>query len=258
MKKFWANGRWKNRTVVIVTPGPSAEGQKLFLLSGLPVIAVNDGFKYWPKANVLLSGDRNWLERSDPWVGYFGRTILATTFQEPPFLQDPRVLWLRRDPSCELSDDPRFVGGVKSSVFPAVNLAILEGAKKIILLNLDLKYDDKRFADQEPVFWDLAEQAEDLGIEILNCSPDSDITCFTQAAFSETILDEPDRQSEPDAPEPEALDQVPHISTSEGDSPANASDATRTGGHDLQSPDGNEPGPAGADASFADPLAPAL
>ena len=86
-----------------------------------------------------------------------------------------------------------------NSGYQAMNLAYLWGAKRLVLLGFDCKkvggkdhwfgQHPKGLTQVQPYeiwqkhFEQMAKEFADLGVEVINCSPDSALTCFKTAAI---------------------------------------------------------------------------
>lgn len=91
-----------------------------------------------------------------------------------------------------------------NSGYQAINLAYLWGAKRILLLGYDCKNIDGKahWFGQHPQglnrnqpldewkrnFPQLAADLQDEGVEVINCSPDSALTCFKGMDLDEAII----------------------------------------------------------------------
>ncbi len=112
-----------------------------------------------------------------------------------------------RDHDLMLFDEPGVVGSGGNSGFQAINIAAQFGARKILLVGFDMHgvkgvhwygrngwKDANNPADHNYVHWReaLTKQARVLakmGIDVVNGSLDSALTCFRHASIEQTISD---------------------------------------------------------------------
>lgn len=173
--------------VTVAATGPSLDPAKC---RGF-VIAVNDAYRLLPDADILYACDARWWDYHNP--------------------QFKGQKWSSHNPSPRINDNkadaarkhglhlvPGFDGeGFKldfgihygsNSGFQAVNLAIALGARRIRLVGFDM-HGRHFFGDHPkelgnpdfPTFIAAFERAAELlpsHIEIVNCTPDSALTCF--------------------------------------------------------------------------------
>jgi hypothetical protein len=111
-----------------------------------------------------------------------------------------------------ISDNPKMVSWNGNSGAAAISLAVHTGAKRIILLGFDMKLSSSKtqhwhnlygrgvIQDNKKLmklpfdrhlrgFADIAKDAKRMGIEILNCCPDSAIKEFPRYSLKELIFD---------------------------------------------------------------------
>lgn len=105
-----------------------------------------------------------------------------------------------------LSKDPGGLATGANGGYQAVNIAVLAGASRIVLLGYDCKdakdgrahwFGDHPEKHVRPhATWltrwrTVAPIAKRLGVEIINCSPESAIDCFTRASIESVLPDPP-------------------------------------------------------------------
>ena len=171
--------------VYVVGCGPSLTQSDCDLLRGRNVIAVNLSVRLLPFAQVLYAGDYKWwFEYVDDWSVFEGlRYSVARGV--------PGVSCLRGVNRPVLCQDGLSLGG--TSAYQACNLAYLMGASSICLLGVDCKKSEylhwhkdhappltnpnerlfKRWIDS---FSDMHEALKGVGVDLYNCSRDSDLT----------------------------------------------------------------------------------
>jgi hypothetical protein len=116
---------------------------------------------------------------------------------------DTGVHMLKNKEGMGLSLDPETLVSGRNSGFQALNLAVLAGAKKIILLGFDgAPQDDGREhfhgphprptpSAAYPLYRQAMSAAEnpliDFGVEVINCSPGSRIDSFPKSALEDVL-----------------------------------------------------------------------
>lgn len=217
MSKPWSIPReWSGETAFVVAGGPSVLGQDLRLLAGRRVVAVNSSYRAVPWADYLFTMDGRWLihNRSDilrtykgPGTGgpYRGRVVTDSNRLSMLHISWPEVLHLERGRAKGISTDPTMVCGYYTSLHGAINVAALAGATRIVLLGADGgPGPDGKLYHHEPHpwriklrdFWRLmatelkttVEPLNAAGIEVINCSPESRLTCWPKVDKLESIL----------------------------------------------------------------------
>ena len=210
---------WAGETVAILGGGPSLDQAQVDACRGrCRAIAVNTAYQLAPWADILYFSDEVWWcwhhggvdnqgvshKRDARYHAFAGRKVAlsnAGTFHREPAV---RVLqnYDARPGLCEIRDGV-YTG--RSSGYQAINLAAHLGVVRILLLGFDMRavagrthwhQGHKRATapcDLEnvmlPWFQTLIEPCRKRGIEIVNCTPGSAITCFKKAPL-ETALPE--------------------------------------------------------------------
>lgn len=222
---------WGGATVVIFAGGPSLTKvqadrvRELHRGSGwLRAIAVNDAYLLSPFADVCYFADGEWWKWQTegiprPALGLSAEQVRErfATFSGQKCsirwggmnVEDEAVHILKNKHGeyghgTGLSADPRFLVTGKNSGFQAMNLAILAGAKRLLLLGFDGAPDEQGrnhwFGEnprnvQWPVFYEymrrsFAETEREIkaaGVEVLNCNPRSHIDHFPKVTLEEAL-----------------------------------------------------------------------
>lgn len=117
------------------------------------------------------------------------------------------VITLQSDSSQHgLSDDPMRINAGGNSGFQACNLAVLLGAKRIVLLGFDMHSGENgkihwhgphpegmknpshhNFSGWIARFTEAAQDFKDMGVEVINCTPGSAIRCFPMAKLEDVM-----------------------------------------------------------------------
>lgn len=213
--KFWHPPKlWPGRTVYIIGGGPSIKELDLTPLHKERVIGCNDAYSLGSWVDVCYFGDYGWIEiHNKEWIKRPDGTEHPGLFVFPGLkvtcapsiktINDKSILRLERRPAgiCLL---PGKIAWNTNTGFSAINLAIIFGAKKIVLVGFDMKLEDgesnwhhnlkdspnailfKKFKSGSiRMMKELAEKCPD--VEIINANPDSALNCFPKMKFEECI-----------------------------------------------------------------------
>lgn len=184
--------QWVGADVAIVGGGPSLRGFDWRALHPFKVIGCNAAFLLTAAAcHVGFFADRPWFDAYQERIEAFAGPVVTNC--EEGFTNHPWVHYMeRRD--IGLHTEALGFGG--NSGCSAINLALVMGAKRVLLLGFDCKlgaqqemnWHDMRMEPAQPgVFPKFQEGfhaiARDLprvfpGCEVINCTPDSALTCF--------------------------------------------------------------------------------
>lgn len=188
-------GRWADKTVFVLASGPSlteADVAAVRAYAGLhdcPVAVTNTTYRIAPWADLLFFYDRQWwrVHEAEALSTFAGQMVTMSG------MSHPRVLSMFGQ---------RF-DAYKNSGGGAINFAIFAGAKRVVLLGLDGQYasDGRRhWHEQDPrlgnaaslprfvtYFPALAQEAKRQGVQILNASRQTALTCFPRAALEHIL-----------------------------------------------------------------------
>lgn len=170
-----------------------------------PVLACNDAYLLAPFADVLYFADTKWWEwhRDKPSFKSF-KGEKCTIFTTGQMVSDGGIAMLRNAGREGISEqaDHLFTGG--NSGHQQLNIAVLAGAKRIVLVGYDAKpgpgnrphffgeHPDRTVAPYAHMIESLKRVAPVLyvrGIEVLNASPDSAIECFRKVDLATVLGD---------------------------------------------------------------------
>lgn len=186
---------WKDEWVCIIGGGTSVKDINMDLLHGFLTLGVNNSALIL-NTDALFSLDYNWIKSSYPqYLNFSGEKYLA--MQEGNMMKtikDPQAQYLRRNTLDGLSTNKTAIHGHNSG-YGALNLAVLKGAKRILLLGFDFYKRDGRAHWHEEYprrprartvlyegwarkFNTMVPVLNQLGIMVLNCSLHSKIECF--------------------------------------------------------------------------------
>lgn len=180
--------RDEKRTAVIICTGESAGRIDLEPARNFTRIVVNDGYILAPDADALYAADIGWWRWHGPAV--------AKSFEGQKFCPDERTarqfgaiyIGLRREPGLSRRKDMIYTGGeVGNSGAQAINLATIHGARRIVLVGMDMGGShffgehpkqfrvDSEFKQMVRSMSAMACELHRDGIEVINCSDVSNI-----------------------------------------------------------------------------------
>lgn len=197
--------RWTDLCVVAAT-GPSLTQEVADRCKGIQAIAVSDAFRLMPWADVLYSCDAKWWNhhngaprfRGEKWSCHGS----ANRNNKRDVARKYGLNLVHGRDGDGFSLNPEFVHYGRNSGFQAINLAILFGARRVVLVGFDMRLVAKRrhfFGDHEgpltnygdPKRWlpEFAKAAKRLPpeIRIINCTPGSALTCFETADLDDAL-----------------------------------------------------------------------
>ena len=193
--------RWDG-TVIVAAPGPSLTKEAAGACKGHRVIAVQDAWRLFPFAEVMYGCDAKWWEhhegtkfKGEKWSSH----SLPNNDKRQQFLKY-RLHVVAGQKGDGFSLDPKFIHYGDNSGFQAVNLAILFGASRIVLVGFDMRVvNDKRhfFGDHPEGFVKSSDYQQFIrafekapapkGVEIVNCTPGSALTCYPKMKLERAI-----------------------------------------------------------------------
>lgn len=163
------------------------------------VIAIGNTGELAPWANILYSCDPTWWRAyGDRFAAFKGRKVALHQYGLP---EEVEAIQYRNAPG--LGTDRVHTGN--NSGYQAINLAFLEGAKRIVLLGYDMQHTGGRHhwhADHprhlgnfnpgmpelcRPKFTPLAADLARAGVEVVNASRETALTCFTRQPLAEVL-----------------------------------------------------------------------
>lgn len=193
------NKRWDGFCIV-AAPGPSLSEEVGRACAGLPVVAVNDAWRRVPAAEVLYACDRSWWDHHEGCPEFAGERWSShgnAGHNDKHDCAKRHALNLVAGKADEgFSRDPALIHYGDNSGFQAVNLALhfLGWQGRIALVGFDMRKVGgvRHFFGEHPPglrvtqngyqTWPkkFARAAEMLpaGVEIVNCTPGSALTCF--------------------------------------------------------------------------------
>jgi hypothetical protein len=186
----WNPERWTGETVAMLAGGPSLTPAAVEQVrrAGIRTVAINTSFRLAPWASVLYAADAKWWQHPEHQdaLAFAGDKVCAES--------TARVLgvsWLK----------PKLVRYARHSALNITEFAIDNGVARVLLLGVDL--DVRRLTHHHGLHphglrnptagrfnnalgaW--AQFAKSTEVEILNCNPDSALTCFPRVPL-ESVL----------------------------------------------------------------------
>lgn len=197
-------GEWDGETAVVMASGPSMCQEDADYVRGkAKTIVVNTTFRLAPWADFLYSNDHDWMETH---LNEIGRTFQGEVVcGHSAYQRDHVVDYVPFDKLAKglKAADGSIAWGMNSGA-AAISFAHRLGASRIIMLGFDQGWTNGnprwhgrhpgRLQNQKPGFHRWAEwfeqsaiDAKELGIDIVNCSRDTSLTCFQRKPLRETI-----------------------------------------------------------------------
>jgi hypothetical protein len=204
---------WMGATCVILAGGPSLPtdiGQRLS--SKTRVIAINDSWRLFPQADALYFGDATWWHNQqamnprtlDGRLSFHDMIYKGFWVTIANFSEHPQVHCLWSTTAQGLEKNPVALATGANSGYAAINLAYLYGARRIVLLGYDMKCAGARThwhngpRERAGVFQvalnsflyhfeSLVEPLKKEGVEVINATPDSALTCWPYLPLEEAL-----------------------------------------------------------------------
>ena len=208
---------WPGATAFILGGGPSLAGQGTDRLAGQRVIAVNSSYIAHAFADYLFSADARWLRLHQkalegPWRGRVVTVSAAADWDGLLHLRKVHPPVKGKPGGTAVSTDRRAVAVRRSSLHGAINLAVLLGATRLVLLGADGGPHGKRRSHHAPhpwaqkkgcwdeQYWDLSTTAAPLaalGVEVVNASPGSRWDLWPIVTLNSVLAREAGRAANP-------------------------------------------------------------
>lgn len=193
--------QWNAKTAALLASGPSLnQGDVDYLRHRCHVMAVNDCYRIAPWADALYAADEEWWHLHKGAEGFAGEKWTQSSAAATRY--DLRHIEGVDRPGLSL--DPHRIHFGLNSGFQALNLAVLLGAYRILLLGYDMRLaasgkrhwfgdhpgamnkdsDYRAFAAR---FDAILPQLDAVGVEVINCTPGTALRCFPQAELRTVI-----------------------------------------------------------------------
>jgi hypothetical protein len=177
--------------------GPSLTPEDVDYVRGkATTVVINDAFRLAPWADALYACDAKW------WYWHWlkgAREFAGLKFSlDSSAKRYPGVQVLRNTGETGLELDPSGVRTGRNSGYQAIGVAVHLGAKKVVLLGYDMNGDGHFFGrhpdgTKPPFnvclqrFTTLVDPLKQAGVEVVNCTPNTALTCFPCAPLRETL-----------------------------------------------------------------------
>ena len=184
---------------------PAAYSPYMKSIHNKKVIGVNAAYKIGDWMNIVFFSDERFISHNrEGLMTYPGELYSCNTNYSPENKTISRVTYIPKTPTKKygLSENNKSICWNDNSGAAAINLAINLGAEKIILLGFDMKnIQGSHFHNEYPWqkgknppyikhlkgFENIALEAKKRGVEILNCSSESEITQFKKVTVKEAL-----------------------------------------------------------------------
>ena len=208
----WHGLQWQQSTVVVLASGQSFTADQAEMVrqwrvlspeGRRRVIAINTSYQRAPWADVLYACDLEW------WDLYAAKTAAGEwkPFEQQQWTQDIRAAerrgcrYIESSPGKGLGRTPGLIHQGQNGAYQAVNLAYQAGARRIVLLGLDLHGTHWHGSHPTPLtnpqpylfdawkrnFEQLAVDLRDEGVHVINCSPGTALKAFPTGDLEETL-----------------------------------------------------------------------
>jgi hypothetical protein len=204
---------WKDMTAIVAATGPSlteAVAERCRLAhdqdDSVAVLAVNDAWRLMPWADALYACDAAWWRHHDgtDFVGDKWSSHHPNGNDKVELAKRYRLQLVAGKTEKRFSTDPSCIHYGGNSGFQAVNLALLFGARRIVLVGFDMHaasgkahfFGDhpprlRRSTNYERFVPAFAEAAKSVpaGVSIINATPGSALRCFPVMAVHEALVE---------------------------------------------------------------------
>jgi len=203
---------WKGETVVLIGGGPSLTQHQIDVVRAFDVctIAINDAYSLAPWADVCYFADAKWWgwhKDKEDFKNFVGQKCSIQTSKEN--IKDSCVHFIKNahEPyhGFGLSLEPDRIVTGRNSGYQALNIAVLAGAKKIVLLGFDGASDvngrshwfgehpspvnPSAYEEYRRAFSAGENAIKDAGVRVINCSPGSKIDSFEKMDLEEALAE---------------------------------------------------------------------
>lgn len=207
---------WPDSTVTILASGQSLTPEQCELVHSWrdaapavrKAIAINTTFRRAPWADMIYGCDATWWRCPDPHTGVpYVQEARATCdpgcefwTQDPQAVREFGLNYIESRPLSGLSRRPGVIHQGGNGAYQAMNLAFLAGARRLVLLGVDMKGEHWHgphvglanppkwiFTRWMEAFAELGGDLREEGVHVLNCSPGSALSAFDRAPLEEAL-----------------------------------------------------------------------
>lgn len=192
----------QGQTIVMLAPAPTLTTEAVAATEHLVTVAVGDAYRLAPHARAIYHSDANW------WVEHWPKIAKS----------HPNTLKLSQDPGVPFREvcimlstgergfdpDPSFLRDGNNSGYACLSAFAHTRPARVILLGFDMhqrngahffgehprglrKTEPHAFARWIRNFREVRGEYEHMGIDIVNCSPDSDLAAFRKSTLAEEL-----------------------------------------------------------------------
>lgn len=200
---------WEGGSCAIIASGPTAKKANIAVLRGvMPVIAIKENIELCPWADVVYGCDAAWWKNSQGLPKYAGLKVAFEKTLKPQF-PDIKFVDIAAQKKIDriLTVMPGTLGSGGNSGFQAVNLAVQFGAKRILLIGFDMhdrggvhwygraggmgrsNPNEENFRRWRAAFHASMPDFESAGVEVVNATPFSSLTCFKKSTIEAALQD---------------------------------------------------------------------
>ena len=186
----------------LIASGPSLTEEDVASLEGQRVLCINDNYRMAPWADVLYASDPIWWDWHAERVKAFrGRKIT----QDKESAEKYGLEYIESRDADGLSRDPAYIHKGSNSGIQAINLACHFGARRIVLLGYDMQAtggkthwhgkhpgESSDYGPWHKWLWRyqmVADDAERMGLEIINATRETALRCFPRKPLSSLVPD---------------------------------------------------------------------
>jgi len=199
---------WRGECAAVVASGPSIKEVDLSVLRDrIHVLVIKTTVDRVPWAEVCYGCDAPWWIDRKGLPSFKGLKMYhGVNITSYPWSKNMRRVKIEMSKDNLLVDEPLALGNGGNSGFQGLNLVTQFGATSIMLVGFDCKEhkgllhwygrntapgmnnpDRSNFNRWAPAFEIAKRDAENLGVEIVNCSPISSIKSFKKMSINETL-----------------------------------------------------------------------
>jgi len=205
---------WPNGTVLCIGGGPSLSEEDCFYAAPRVdgIIGVNDAYRVYPALHILYACDHKWWKWHYADVVLKAQTAIRVTGQPQAKAEFPDLNLLRIVHAAGWSVIPDSVHAGGHGGYHAINIAILAGAARIILLGYDMQPASAELAQKKGLamgvkhwfgehpdktkqdfsawlqaFTGTDAMAKRLGVHIINCTRETALQEFDRIQLEEAL-----------------------------------------------------------------------
>ncbi len=198
---------WPGETFVVIASGPSLTQLDVDACRGhARIIAVNDGYRLAPWADVIYAADLPWWDARPSALASSALLFACKPSATKDKIKHARITVLRKTGEDGLELNPSGLrSGRGNSGYQAVNLARHLGASRIILLGFDMQRSgrqahffgshhpplhdppDYRWVPWRAAFSTLIAPLAAEGICVINATRSTALTCFPQMSIRQAL-----------------------------------------------------------------------